>query len=193
MRRKTSLFLLIIMMCVLTACNQRGQEAISLEYSETEDANQEEITTTIFVHVCGAVVNEGVYELPSGSRVYEALEKAGGLLPNAATTEINQAELLDDGMKLYVPTIEEIEKLQLSGNAKININRATKEELMTLPGIGAAKAESIIQYRKTNGSFRSTKDLMQISGIKESLYEQIKDLIQVYIRGIHLWVKKYWL
>ena len=179
MRRKTSLFLLIIMMCVLTACNQRGQEAISLEYSETEDANQEEITTTIFVHVCGAVVNEGVYELPSGSRVYEALEKAGGLLPNAATTEINQAELLDDGMKLYVPTIEEIEKLQLSGNAKININRATKEELMTLPGIGAAKAESIIQYRKTNGSFRSTKDLMQISGIKESLYEQIKDLIQV--------------
>lgn len=179
MRNRTILLIIIAMFCLMTACGMKEQEAVSLGSEDMAEETENETEQTIFVYVCGAVVSEGVYEMPVGSRVYEAIEKAGGFLANAAVTEINQAELLEDAMKLYVPTREEIEKLQLSGKGKVNINRASKEELMTLPGIGESKAESIISYRKEKGSFKNTKDIMQIAGIKESLYEKIKDLIQV--------------
>ena len=109
----------------------------------------------------------------------KAIEMAGGFLVNAATSEINQAERLEDAMKIYVPTVEEMAQLQLGGGGKVNINTASKEVLMTLPGIGESKAESIIQYRKENGSFKKAEEIMQISGIKESLYSKIKDLIKV--------------
>ena len=178
MRKRTILFVVIGMLSLMTACDMKGQEAVSLNSEElTEDVIETE--KTIFVYVCGAVVNEGVYELPIGSRVYEAIEKAGGFLTNAAVTEINQAQILEDAMKLYIPTKEELAQLQLSGKGKVNLNRASKEELMTLPGIGESKADSIIAYRKEKGSFKNIKDIMQIAGIKESLYQKIKDLIQV--------------
>lgn len=177
--RRIMLFLVIGMLCLFVACDSKQQEDVSLGLDMELNGSEEEVQTTIFVYVCGAVAKEGVYELSQGSRVYEAIEMAGGFLPNAAVTEINQAELLEDAMKIYVPTIEELAKMQLGGGGKVNINRASKEELMTLPGIGEAKAESIIAYRKKNGSFRKTEDIMQIAGIKDSLYEKIKDLIQV--------------
>ena len=131
------------------------------------------------MYVCGAVLNEGVYELPAGSRIFTAIEKAGGFLATAATTEINQAEILEDAMKLYVPTIAEVEDMQSKRSGKVNLNRASKEELMTLPGIGEAKAELIIHYREQVGTFKRIEDIMEIDGIKEGLFEKIKDLIQV--------------
>ncbi|MDO4622208.1 MAG: ComEA family DNA-binding protein [Eubacteriales bacterium] len=155
-------------------------------------------TGTIFVYVCGAVAVPGVYELPEGSRVYEAVAAAGGLLPEADERCLNQAVLLTDGLQITVFTREETagkvpaESMVTgmtgdaaaggtadSGTGKVNLNTADKEELMTLPGIGAARAESIIRYRTENGSFSSIEDIQNIEGIKAKAFEKIKDYIEV--------------
>ena len=111
---------------------------------------------------------------------------AGGFKEEAMTTFLNQAELVTDGQKLYVPTKEEvINEHQIEGGAsqdvedgKININTATKEELMEITGIGESKAESIIQYRETTGLFQSPEDIQNITGIKGATYEKLKDEIK---------------
>lgn len=171
----------------LTACQRSGSEKLSLEQAEIEIAEEgteknEEKTEDaeyIFVYVCGAVNREGVYELPSGSRIYEAIEIAGGFREDADTNAVNQAEVLEDEEKLYVPVIGEEVSDVSEDDDKININKASKEELMTLPGVGESRADSIIKYREDVGAFQSIEDIMQVSGIKEGLFEKIKDLITV--------------
>ena len=155
---------------------------------------EEGLPETLYVHVCGAVNAPGVYELKTDARIYEALEAAGGMTEDAAADWINQAEALSDGERIYVPTQEEAEESAQSvsgrwadpnGNAggsvsdKININTATKEELMTLSGIGASKAESILKYRQEHGNFQSIEDLKKIEGIKDGVFNKIKDDITV--------------
>ncbi len=150
--------------------------------------------TKIYVHICGAVVHPGVYATVSGSRVCEMIELAGGLKEDAAGDYINQAEPVADGQRIYIPTKEEIEGLAASqvmeGSAKasdqakedsglVNINTADAQELMTLPGIGQAKADSIIKYRTENGNFSRVDELMNISGIKEGVYDKISSYITV--------------
>jgi len=184
MQKKKLIFaLLIALLLFLTACNKKADETIQL--SEKEEVHLEEIDSndkqisTIYVYVCGAVQTEGVYQLPDGSRVYEAISAAGGFRADAATTQVNQAEILEDEMTVYVPTISEGTELFQQKESKININKASKEELMTLPGVGESRAESIIRYREENGKFQSIEDIKQISGIKDALYESIKDLIKI--------------
>ena len=155
---------------------------------------EEGLPETLYVHVCGAVNAPGVYELRTDARIYEALEAAGGMTEDAAADWINQAEALSDGERIYVPTQEEAEEsaqsvsgqwADLNGNAggsvsdKININTAAKEELMTLSGIGASKAESILKYRQEHGNFQSIEDLKKIEGIKDGVFNKIKDDITV--------------
>ncbi len=151
-----------------------------------------------YVYVCGAVNTPGVYELSAGSRAYEAIELAGGTTDDAAATAINLAEEVYDGEQLYVPTWDEYNSgwepetttaATASGvsstegaestSTLVNINTATKDELMTLTGIGESKAEAIIAYREENGSFSQIEDIMLVSGIKEAAYEKIKDSIAV--------------
>lgn len=180
MRRIKMIILIISILVCLASCNEAQNETIALEEIETQSAEEtEENAEHIFVYVCGAVNSEGVYELPVGSRVYEAIEKAGGFREDAAKAEINQAEVLEDATRLYVPTISEAADMQSESDGKVNINKASKEELMTLPGVGSSRADSIIQYREEQGAFQSIEDIMQISGIKEGLFEKIKDLIKV--------------
>lgn len=145
----------------------------------------------IFVYVCGAVNAPGVYGLSQDSRVYQAIDMAGGLSPDAAGEALNQASLVKDGERVYVPSQSDLEKgigvgalpenaeaqVQGSKDDKMNINTCTKEELMTLPGIGSAKADSIISHRETSGPFSTTEELMQVEGIKEGVYNKIKDRI----------------
>ena len=155
---------------------------------------EEGLPETLYVHVCGAVNAPGVYELKTDARIYEALEAAGGMTEDAAADWINQAEALSDGERIYVPTQEETEESAQSvsgrwadpnGNAggsvsdKININTAAKEELMTLSGIGASKAESILKYRQEHGNFQNIEDLKKIEGIKDGVFNKIKDDITV--------------
>ena len=179
MRRIILLGFILLMFCCITSCAKEEKEVLSLEKNEGRTEQNKQENSTVYVHVCGAVIQEGVYELPKGSRVYEAIEKAGGFRADAATTEVNQAEELEDGMRLYVPTVNELIEAQSKKNGKININKASKEELMTLPGVGESKAERIIQYRKERGAFKKTEEIMNISGIKEGLYNKIKDYISV--------------
>lgn len=180
MQRKIFIFIIsFFFMFLFGACAQDEPEQVSLEEQDIEKENDETKSDRIYVYVCGAVVNEGVYELPEGSRVYEAIEMAGGFSQQAAETYVNQAEILEDETQLYIPTVEELLKEQTENDGKVNLNTASKEELMTLSGVGEAKAESIIAYRETQGKFKSIEDIMQISGIKEGLFEKIKNYIKV--------------
>ena len=187
MRRIKIILLICLMFIALVACQKGECESISLEQVEEEaiDENTEERTERtedmeyIFVYVCGAVNREGVYELLSGSRVYQAIEVAGGFREDADKNSVNQAEVLEDEERIYVPIVGEKITSVSEEEGKVNINKASKEELMTLPGVGESRAESIIQYREDVGAFQNIEDIMQVSGIKEGLFEKIKDLITV--------------
>lgn len=179
MRRWNMICLILLMLICLTACDAK-EETLTLESVEPqEEAETVAADGDIFVYVCGAVEREGVYKLPAGSRIYEAVEMAGGFREDAATAEVNQAEVLQDEARVYVPTIAETISAEADDDGKVNLNKATKEELMSLPGVGTSRAESIIQYRNENGGFKSIEEIMQISGIKEGLFEKIKDLIKI--------------
>ncbi len=136
----------------------------------------------IIVHVCGAVATPGVYELREDARVYEAISLAGGVTKDAAGERLNQALQLTDGQQLYVPYIYEDSSAVGEENTAeqgININTATKQELMTLPGIGESKAQAIVDYREKQGRFSSIEELTKISGIKNGVYEKIKELVRI--------------
>ena len=144
------------------------------------------------VHVCGEVVNPGIYELPAGSRIYEAVKAAGGFTENAAEESVNLASPIEDGVQIRIYSKDEAETLaagaapfdgfEASGEGKepvVNLNTATKEELMTLSGIGESRAEDIIRYREENGGFQNIEDIMKVSGIKDAAFQKIKDRITV--------------
>lgn len=186
--RRIRILLLILSLCMgLVACRKGERENISLEQIEEgaidedieENTERTEDVEYIFIYVCGAVNCAGVYELPSGSRVYQAIEVAGGLREDADVKSINQAEIVEDEECIYVPVIGESPEMESEESGKININKASKEELMTLPGVGESRAEGIIKYREDVGAFQNIEDIMQVSGIKEGLFEKIKDLITI--------------
>lgn len=179
MHRK-SIIMILLFLFLLTGCS-RDTEQMTLDSVEEEQTVEEESEAqdSIFVFVCGAVRSAGVYEMPVGSRVFEAVQMAGGFSEDAAVSQINQAEVLEDETRLYIPTISEMTEKKSEDDGKVNINTAAKEELMTLPGVGEAKAALIIQYREEHGSFQAIEDIMSISGIKEGLFGKIKDYIKV--------------
>lgn len=152
---------------------------------ETEETQQERI----YIHICGAVKKPGVYEFMEEPRLIEVVKKAGGFTKKAAADSINQAQIVTDGSQIMIENKKQVkkdakekagsEKEQSPKESLVNINTAAKEELMTLTGIGEAKAAMIIQYREENGSFKAKEDIMNISGIKEGVYNKIKDQIAV--------------
>jgi competence protein ComEA len=141
----------------------------------------------LVIDVSGAVAQPGVYSLAPGSRVSDALDAAGGLLPEADSQAINQAALLLDGQKLHVPLEPAAlgpdqgagEAPGATPGALIDINRATAEELDQLPGIGPVTAQSILAYRLEHGAFTSIEAIQQVPGIGPRTYEQIKAYITV--------------
>ena len=176
-----------------------GSEAVS---------DKEMQQAMIYVDVCGAVANPGVFQLAAGSRVFQAIEAAGGYLPEAALTCVNRAGVLTDGQQLYILTQEEMERQgldpaemsgasegQMNGSAgigqntgmtaqvqqdnRININTADEAQLTMLTGIGATRAQAIIAYREENGPFAAIEDIMNVQGIKEGTFAKIKDEIVV--------------
>lgn len=175
-----------------------ADEAAPVENVEAEDAAlslQDKVVESglIYVHVCGAVEAAGVYELPAGSRVYEAVQAAGGFAEDAEKNYVNQAQTLTDGAKLVIPTVEEAaaaedeeafgeetaEKTAEKTGGRININTATKQELCGIPGVGETRAAAIISYRESHGNFAKPEDIMKVSGIKEGMYDKIKESICV--------------
>ncbi len=196
-----------LMMCLFTAgCGVRDSAVVfsveesetsaggneesdsgNLEYDQTGTGEQtqtlEEELPVICVYVCGAVVNPGVVELTEGSRADDALRAAGGFAEDACRDYVNLAAKVTDGEKLYFPSVTEAEMLKAEEEAKeqglVNINTADAEQLMTLPGIGEARARDIISYREEQGAFQKKEDLQKVSGIKENMYEKLCDKIVV--------------
>ncbi len=159
-------------------------EALSATETEEPDGAKEE--KTCLVYVCGAVVSPGVYELDDGSRIYEAVELAGGFMEEAAEDALNLAESVTDGQMIRIPTEEEQEAVGRQGaeadsaaDGKLDLNRADVAALMELPGIGQSKAEAIVGYREEHGPFSQAEDLMKVEGIKEGVFNKIKDRIKV--------------
>ena len=179
----------------------------STDRTELSDASSEEAKTLV-VHICGAVSAPGVYELPAGSRIIDAVEAGGGFLPEADEACCNLAEEIVDGCQIYIMTKSEscadgqTEKkagIQTSPdsdmqttdrnvrsnsataleNGLVNLNTADVAALMTLPGIGESRAKAIISYREQHGAFAQIEDIMKISGIKQAAFSKIKDKITV--------------
>lgn len=156
---------------------------------ETEPVTEitEEISakpySRIYVHICGEVTAPGVYEMPEGSRVYELLSMAGGATEEGAPDTVNLAGVLKDGERVVIPSKEEAVSMAEHAGAEnsglVNINTASEEQLMSLPGIGESKARDIIQYREESGGFQTIEDIMKISGIKEAVFRKIQSLITV--------------
>ncbi|MCR5793161.1 MAG: helix-hairpin-helix domain-containing protein [Lachnospiraceae bacterium] len=166
-----------------TEQNAKGTFVAPDAKSENADTN-----STLAVYVCGHVRQPGVYYLPRGSRVTDAVLKAGGFTKDASLILLNLATVLEDGQQIYVPSKKEEEGSKpdgvgmnpsgaTGGEGLVNLNSATKEELMTLPGIGESKADSILSYRENNGRFQQTEELMNIPGIKQGVFDKIKDKI----------------
>ncbi|MEE1085591.1 MAG: ComEA family DNA-binding protein [Schaedlerella sp.] len=177
----------------LKSISLEGQTELNPEESTKETQKkekQEDSKEKICVYVCGAVKTPGVYELENGARIHEAIAYAGGLKPEADENYVNQAQLLEDGVQIYIPTEEETKENSFSAevsasssgiteDGKVDLNLATKEDLMTLDGIGESRAESILAYRQNNGVFQCIEDLMKVDGIKEGVFQKIKDSITV--------------
>lgn len=208
-RKKWRLGCLLVMGIYMTGCSGVGEEFILTDTEEKQEVittGQEQETSTqdsvtqetvmqatgqteeagtVFVFVCGQVAVPGVYELPAGSRIYDAIMQAGGCMETADICAVNQAGYLEDGMQIYIPAIGEAYKEAASEeqasrtDGRISINHADKNELMTLPGIGESKADAILEYRQSHGAFSSIDELMNIPGIKEGIFNNIQDYIKV--------------
>ena len=156
---------------------------------EKEDKNQKEEVVEqdlITVDVKGAVKSPGIYDLPVGSRVNDAVQKAGGLIDNADSKSINLAQKISDEALVYVPTKEEAANQESYSNAtgnkeskKVNLNKASLEELKQVKGLGAKRAQDIIDHRETNGKFKSVDELKKVSGIGAKTIEKLKEYVTV--------------
>lgn len=164
----------------------------SIEYSIAEEdlvndseENEEEISD-IMIHITGSIKNPGVFSANLGDRLQDIIEKSGGFTENADIKSVNLAMKVEDEMKIHIPSIDE--SVQYSNNDNIqnnkankdtvNINNATKEELMTLPGIGDSKSDKILEYRE-NKTFKSIDDIKNVNGIGEKTFDSFKDLIDI--------------
>ena len=203
---------------LLAGCGRKDAYVISGEILDESLADASSVdgtvldsgsSATIYVDVDGAVLQPGVYFLPDNARVFDAVDAAGGLLPEACSEILNQAEHVSDGQKLYIMTKEEWEvQKELGGSQEwtgaqegtgkqgqngtqgtqkqaeqddelVDLNQATESELCTLPGIGQTRAQAIIAYREASGGFRSIDEIQNVSGIKSGTYEKIKNKIKV--------------
>lgn len=210
--QRTVQFIVMLLACTaLTACGRKtetiivsedstaesssGQEAMS--FADAAADTEEDKVAVLYVHVCGAVLSEGVYALTEGQRIADAVSLAGGMTEDADTAAINLAMRVEDGMMIRVPLRTEEAAGQESATVQvgvtpvqqtgvkaeaagvININTAGVEELKTLHGIGQRYAEAIITYREHSGGFKSVEDIKNVKGIGDKTFERIRGSITV--------------
>ena len=168
------LVLLLIAGALWKLLQTRGPGLEFVELLPEEEQQQETIT----VHLVGEIKKPGVYHLAVGSRVYEALEQAGGVTEEADLVRINLARPLYDGEQLHIAGYGE--QAPPPGEGKININQATEEELTALPGIGPDRARRIVEHREQYGYFTDITQLMEVSGIGEGIFGGLEEYITIY-------------
>lgn len=159
------------------------------ETAQVPVREEAETREQIYVYVCGHVNRAGVYAVSENTRMFEVISLAGGVKEDADISGINQAEKVSDGQKIYVPSAEETKQAQEGAgpataafskdDGLVNINTADSAALQTLTGIGASRAQAIIDYRNENGAFESIDDIKKVAGIKDGMFSRIKDQIKV--------------
>lgn len=187
-----SMVLIIILALAVIGYNlSRGDRDTFTYHTPTPPLIETGIQSTdppmISVHVIGCVKEKKVVKIPVGSTVEDAVIAAGGFTEDADTDSVNLAYRLSDGMQIKIPSVNDEDKTWLishgetggggNNNGKISINKASVSELATLPGIGQALAQRIVEYREKNGGFKSIEEIMNVPGIKEAKFESIKDYI----------------
>jgi competence protein ComEA len=135
-------------------------------------------SSSIYVHVLGAVLSPGLYQLHDGDRVVDAIARAGGFVEGADETQLNLARVVSDGEQIVVPLMGEAAP-SVEATGKVNLNTATTEQLETLPRVGPAMAQRILDWREQNGRFTSVEDLLSITGVGDKTFEALKDLVTV--------------
>lgn len=205
---KQSLWIIGISILILSALGlfylDKSKEGISLEAALPTDQNEEfqleetdvsdeekkstEEKEDIYVHVSGEVKNPGVVKLKNGARLYEAVEKAGGITEEGDYDSVNLASVVADQQKVKIGNINDKKgdenflddgNVTIQSNNMININSANKSELETLPGIGAAIAQKILEYREENNGFKTIDEIKNVNRIGDKTFEMIKNLISV--------------
>lgn len=163
---------------------EKNEEQIENVIEAEEEPDNSEVKKEKKVHISGEVNKAGVYEIEDGDRLEDLVNKAGGLTEEADLDSINLSMILEDQMRIIIPNINDannnIDPVPLTDSTsdkKININTASKEELMTLPNIGDKRADSIIEYRE-NKRFDKIEDIKNVSGIGDKFFEQMEDLIK---------------
>ena len=195
---KKTIIYIIIVICVILVYylfTRKEEYVENININMTSEENIEK--NKIIIYITGAIKNEGIYEIEENSRIADSIEIAGGLREDANIEDINLAYVLEDGMKIHIPSINENineiqdntneyitkengdTKISNNSNEKININTATQTELETLPGIGPSTALKIVDYRKENGKFNTIEDIKKVNGIGENKFAKIKDLIKI--------------
>lgn len=184
---------------IYTTTSNESYEQLDIISEEKDNQNKENVENEqeemIVVHIAGEVKKPGIVKIKEGARIADIIEEAGGLTQKANITNINLAYIIEDGQKITIPSIEEKEEKEnittesgegiineeqgTSSQKQININKATKEQLCELQGIGESTAEKIITYRKENGNFKQVEDIKNVPGIGDAKYENIKDKISV--------------
>jgi len=186
--------IMIIIAAVLIFEAKGNSDTISLEEAEKTNKSSVEAQKTetdmVYIDIGGEVKSPGVYKVAKNSRIFEVIEKAGGLTKKADTSTINQAESVKDGQKIQIPS-KQVSETSLKGSSGafdfpntassnvININTADSTALQEIPGVGPVTADKIIAYRNENGSFHRKEDIKNVSGIGDKTYEKIKNKITV--------------
>ena len=182
---------------------QSNNEEENIEENVVENRMVEEDVSEITIHIMGQVERSGIVKLKEGARVIDAIEAAGGMKAEADMTKVSLAYVLEDGQKVYIPSIKEKEEIAYitkengnnvitgrretsisegqnkGGKVMININTANQSELEQLPGMGSAIAMRIVTYRSQNGNFKTIEDIKNVSGIGNAKFNSIKDYICV--------------
>lgn len=203
-----AIMLLVIAFYGYTKLNEGGEEELTIDsqnFLETNEiqsntaieTSQEVAEEKIVIHITGQVNQSGILELPVGSRIADAISLAGGETEKADLNHVNLAYELQDGQKIYIPSIEEkneeieyitsgsgnnviVEESHQQGvSQKVNINQAGQAELEELPGIGPSLASQILAYRNANGNFKQIEDLQNVKGIGEAKFNNIKEYVTV--------------
>lgn len=185
-RRVQIITILLVAVLTFSGCTRRRDVTIVSEQEKTTTARKSSSNDVIYVYICGEVKHPGVYKFSKDDRIVAAIKASGGLTSKASAESINQAEKMKDGQQITIPSKKQTAKNEgsdskavQSSSGKININTAGVKELMTLSGIGEAKASDIISYREEHGPFSDISDIMKIQGIKEGIYHKIKDKITI--------------
>ena len=190
--------ILILMLALVFKTHESGNDNITVEAvnenTETEEISEE--ASEVCIDIGGAVHSPGVYRVESGTRLYEVIALAGGLRSDADTNSVNQAAVVEDGIKIIIPvssasneegnisasteniTVNASDSTGTVSTDFVNINTADKEQLKTLSGIGDVIADRILEYRSVN-RFNKKEDIMSVKGVGSAIYEKIKDRIIV--------------